>query len=431
MNSVLSRISNLDHIRAYQIFSLSRKGALLLLGIALTKMNWALSEIGIWEGLLFSSTLLASFALEALFKVYLSQTGDEKSARNSFKWLFKSCLLYVLAVNVIWALGKPVLEFLLLPPIEWSWLAPFLLFNFVWLPTLALPIYFLSCKNSKGLILLAAYYLLGFPLAFVVSDAFFQLPEHAILGLIIWAFPLFGLALRLFFSLPPNQMAGKGVMKRWLSLSFYGVLASGAIMFDSWLVQWWFPDPSVFAIFRYGAREFPLVSTLAVALSSAMIPTLLADRELGLSQLRTRTRRIAVFLYPISLILIVVAEPLFIWVFSEEFAPAAPIFSAYLLLIMSQLILTNAIILARHRDSWLSRAALFELALNVIFSFLFVKYWGLQGIAWATVIAFLAEKILLAYWLRKYERISIWSYYPKELLLGSLILLITYVYLYL
>ena len=226
-------------------------------------------------------------------------------------------------------------------------------------------------------------------------------------------------------------MAGKGVMKRWLSLSFYGVLASGAVMFDSWLVQWWFPDPSVFAIFRYGAREFPLVSTLAVALSSAMIPTLLADRELGLSQLRTRTRRIAVFLYPISLILIVVAEPLFIWVFSEEFAPAAPIFSAYLLLIMSQLILTNAIILARHRDSWLSRAALFELALNVIFSFLFVKYWGLQGIAWATVIAFMAEKILLAYWLRKYERISIWSYYPKELLLSSLILLITYVYLYL
>lgn len=430
MNSVLSKISSLDHIRAYQVFSLSRKGALLLLGIALTKMDWALSEIGIWEGLLFSSSLLTSFALEALFKVYLSQADEEKTALNSFKWLFKSCLLYVLAVNVLWAIGKPVLELLILPPIEWSWLAPFLLFNFVWLPTLALPVYFLSSKNAKGLILLAGYYLLGIPLAFVVSDAVFHLPEHAILGLIVWAFPLFGMALRLFFSLPPIQMAGKGITKRWLSLSLYGVLASGAVMFDSWLVQWWFPDPSIFAIFRYGAREFPLVSTLAVALSSAMIPTLVSDKDFGLSQLRTRTRRIAFFLYPISLILIIVAEPLFIWIFSEEFAPAAPIFSAYLLLIMSQLILTNAIVLARQRDSWLSRAAFFELVVNIVFSFLFVQYWGLQGIAWATVIAFLSEKILLAYWLRKYERISIWSYYPKELLLGSLILLIAYVYLY-
>lgn len=210
----------------------------------------------------------------------------------------------------------------------------------------------------------------------------------------------------------------------WSALVIYGLLAVAAPLFDSWLVQWWYPDPETFAVFRYGAREFPLAATLAAALSAAMIPVCSSDLKSGAAELKMRVKRLQWLLYPIVIVLLFSSEPLFQFFFSEAFRPSAEIFNTYLLLTISQLFIVQPLVIGIGREKWLVKAAIIELMLNVIFSVLLGHYLGLQGIAAATVIAFMAEKLILARWLKRYHGIAPVSYFPRTGYVGAAVLIV-------
>jgi len=191
-------------------------------------------------------------------------------------------------------------------------------------------------------------------------------------------------------------------------------LLSGSAQFvDGFIVTSRY-DEATFAIFRYGARELPLALLLANALSNAMLPAFAHKNELAqnLAHLKTNVRKLMHLLFPLSIAILLVSKPLFPIVFRPEFAESATIFNIYLLLVISRLIMPQTILNGMKITVPIMRAALIELIANVVLSFVFVQFWGIAGVAFATVFAYLLEKIVLAIVVKKQLHIKLSAYLP-------------------
>ena len=127
------------------------------------------------------------------------------------------------------------------------------------------------------------------------------------------------------------------------------------------------------------------------------------------------------FLFPVSALLIVISYPVFPLIFNPDFAKSATVFNIYLLLVISRLLLPQTILNGLKITRPIMTAALFELVVNVSASLLLVRYFGIAGVAFGTFIAYVFEKIYLAFSVHKKLNISISEYIPvKPFLLYSL-----------
>lgn len=190
--------------------------------------------------------------------------------------------------------------------------------------------------------------------------------------------------------------------KEYLALGgpvILSVLLSGSAQYVNGFIITARFDSGIFAIFRYGAREMPLVALLAYALSSAMVPVITRDgRSSGLKMLRERSSAMASWLFPMTCILILLSYLLFPLVYGRDFLESAGVFNLFLLLITSRLLFPQTVLLAMQKTRIQMIAAFLELVLNIGLSLLLVRLWGIRGVAFATVIAYYFEKgLLMAY----------------------------------
>jgi O-antigen/teichoic acid export membrane protein len=141
-----------------------------------------------------------------------------------------------------------------------------------------------------------------------------------------------------------------------------------------------------------------------------MIPLLMHAPKEGLSELKTRTRRLMHFLFPVTIVLLFVTRPLFPVVFNPEFKESAALFNIYLLLTASRVLLPNAIVLARGFPAAILQVGVVELILKIVLGFAFIYTFGLHGLAWSVVLAFWMEKGALIWFLEKKQglRTSEW-----------------------
>ena len=179
------------------------------------------------------------------------------------------------------------------------------------------------------------------------------------------------------------------------------LIGNFVLLFDNWLVGWWYRDEAVFAVFRYGAREFPLVLAMATALGVSIVPRLMEDFEAGLGDLKAMTRKLFHLLFPLSIVLILCTKPLFPWVFNPELSAGASIFIIYLMMVASRVLLPNSIVLAKGQPGVIFAVGIVELLVKVVLGFAFVYWWGLPGVAWSAVAAFWVEKIGLIWYLER------------------------------
>lgn len=69
-----------------------------------------------------------------------------------------------------------------------------------------------------------------------------------------------------------------------------------------------------------------------------------------------------------------------------------------------------------------------ELTANALFSLIFMQFWGLLGIAYATIIAYGLEKVILIGLVKKHYKINLNAYLSiKYYAIYSIILIITYI----
>ncbi|MCA1760228.1 MAG: polysaccharide biosynthesis C-terminal domain-containing protein, partial [Bacteroidales bacterium] len=210
------------------------------------------------------------------------------------------------------------------------------------------------------------------------------------------------------------------------------LVGSSASYVDGFLVLNKF-DSATFAIFRYGAKEFPLVLLMANALSTAMISEFSQKEKLAgaLVYLRKRSANLMHLLFPVTIFFLVFSHWLYPKIFNPDFSESAVIFNIYLLLIISRLVFPHTILIGMKKTNIVMYASFAELLVNVVLSIIFINFWGIKGVAFATVIAFGFQKIIWLVYNKKVLGISPKDYIPlKSLTIYSLITILVFCLMY-
>ncbi len=383
-----------------------RFGSVLLTSILLAKSGLSTADIGSYELLLYLGSIVAFFwvngLLQGMSPVFAQLDGQ---ARKHF--IFNVFLIFCgisLALFALLFFGE-------------RWVAPFLtgqagtpcyrlfcLYLLFQLPTFPVEYIYLLHERPQHIVGWGA---LSFGLYVVALFVPVQLGYGlcggfaALAGLSILKW-LWTVGLALHYGVPGLRF---DLWRRYFRFSWPLVLnvliGNFVLLFDHWLVSWYYQDETVFAIFRYGSRELPLATALATALSMAMIPRLVAAPAEGLAELKSKSLRLMHLLFPVTIGLLFVSKPLFPLLFNANFAASAALFNIYLLLTASRVLLPNAIVLAQGQPGIIFKVGLAELAVKIGVGFWFIAWFGLPGVAWSVVLAFWVEKLGLIWFLEK------------------------------
>ncbi len=184
------------------------------------------------------------------------------------------------------------------------------------------------------------------------------------------------------------------------TLLAYGLLAAASVAADPWLVgQWSDGDENSFALFRYGARELPLVGGLLLGIGQAVLPALSDNRSEGLAELRRASRRAMHLLFPGSILLLMTSVWWWPLLFTPVFLPSLPLFQVFLLVLISRPVFSLTVLVAERKNRVLPLFGLFDLVVNLVLSYILLYRFGLIGVAWGTLVAFSLEKLALALYL--------------------------------
>lgn len=197
----------------------------------------------------------------------------------------------------------------------------------------------------------------------------------------------------------------QSIVSRWLTVSWpliaYATVGALVTAFDPWFVNYWYEgDESIFATFRYGARELPLLAAITNGAMVVVLPRLTEDSSAGLDLLKDSSRRLFHWIFGGAILLMLTSPWWWTLVFTELFTESLPLFQAYLFVVVSRLLFPVPVLTAMGHTRLLMVFGLLELVINVVLSFILVPYFGLLGIIWATVIAYLVDKLCLMAYLK-------------------------------
>jgi len=212
----------------------------------------------------------------------------------------------------------------------------------------------------------------------------------------------------------------------WLMLTF--LVAGSAEYTDGFLVDFLF-GKEVLAQFRYGAREIPvfiiLASSLSLWITQNIAHTTRENIKEILALVKRKSTQYMIAGTGISILFMLVSTPAYRYVYGNAYTPSSVIFDIMLLLVASRFIFSNSILLGLGMDKIQFKVTCIELAINVILSIVLAYFWGMIGVAVATVIAYLSEKVLLAMYLYKIKGIKPSLYMSVGLVVSCYTLLLS------
>jgi O-antigen/teichoic acid export membrane protein len=220
-------------------------------------------------------------------------------------------------------------------------------------------------------------------------------------------------------------------MKKVMPFMFSILLAGSMDYINSYIVAHYFSKVE-FAVFRYASKELPIFLILANSLSnifSGEIANYYKQDNLdeGLEKLKKSSRKLMHWLFPGTILLLFLSKYFFQLAYNNDLLEGYKIFNIYLLLIISRMLFPQTVIMGMLKNRVFYLISTNYLIINLILSFWFVNLWGMQGIAYATVISYFIEKIMLVIYC-KMEGIDIRKYTPVvELSIYTILTLIAFV----
>lgn len=408
---------SIDNVRALQLFQVIRFGSLMVINIAIVKLGLSATHVGFYESTLFLANLLTFFWLNGSIQAFLP-IYPKTSASERHSALFNVALTLTMLSLASGGVGF-LLEGLLR---KTETIGEFPYFGLAMAYTILSSmgqlneyIYLLRDKPIQMLAYGAISH--SVQIACVVIPLLYKPSiELALFGLLIVSLVRIAWLAALIYRFSEIRFQ-PGFIKQWFRQSFplsvKFLLGNSANFADTIIITTFF-STSVFALYRYGAKDFPLTLLLANGLSAALLPLMGENLEQGLAQLRNRSRNLIVWLFPISAVLMFAARPLYALIFSAEFETSGYVFMVYLLLISSRLVFPQTVAIGLGKTKPLLVIACIELAVNISLSLLWMKTWGIEGIAMATVVAFAIEKALIALYLLSKHRIKPSQYIPLK-----------------
>lgn len=418
--------------RSLQAFQLIRFMAMITIGIAMARLGYGNTAIGNYEAVLFVSGLLTTFwvtgLIQSLLPLYKNGISNDNRLFNAFMVISGltalSCALALIFSNSL--KGFALLE---------SKDTFYLMLVYLLLSTPASMVEYIYLLNSKFRSML--FYGLttyGIQIAFVLLPVFMGLDvTYAVFGLIgVSAIRFVWLVLLVvkYSKTSINVDFLKDFLGDGIPLSLKFLVSSSGLYIDQLIIGYYY-DSSTFAVYRFGAREIPLITVLAVPLSNSMLVEF-ADRQKlkqNLERLKSESLRLMHIFFPISIVAILLARLVFPLVFGVGFTESANVFMIYCLIVISKVLFPQTIAQGFRRSMAVLAISIIEMALNIILSLLLVKYFGINGVAAATVIVFTLEKILLMAYNSYQLNIPALAYTPlKTFLVYSSVLILTFAF---
>jgi O-antigen/teichoic acid export membrane protein len=403
-----------------QIYQILRAGSHFIVAILLVKIGLGKAEIGQYEWMLWLGTFCTTFWINALLQT-LPFTRSQLPTERQDAFVRGTFMLFSLAGAVILlalAMAHPIVLPLAtglpqLPGLNW-----FLLHLIFHVGTYPVEIWYLIKQDGKAII----YWGLA---TFMVASAALLLPIWltgdlqtglmflAAFSALRWVFAAW-LAFRAGRSLPY-----RADLALWLRTATpmigQAFIAHLIISYDAWLLGQYQADSSTFALFRYASREFPLSLAMSTALGISMLPMLSggwrgAHLNDQLAIMRSKTNYLMAIVFPVGILLVCFAKPLFVLAFDDTFAAAAPIFSVYMLLTLARVLLPTTLLIAKGDTKPLFFISILELCLKVVSGYLFYHWFGLIGLAWSAVLCSVFDKFCVAAYLHHRYSVAIWQY---------------------
>lgn len=384
-----------------------------MIALALPRLGVGRELIGQWEGLLYVGYVLGFGWLTGLLQAFLVQVRlTRPSAAAAFsRWAVLGVGLVSVALLLLAAgFSGPLFRALRLgdaPPGWWY----FFLFLLTQWPGLFLEQVLTVRNQALSLILFGGGSALGQVLCLLVplyygfglADALWVLAVFAgVKGLIIL---VWWLADGQQDEAPREERQPGPLLSPWFKaawpLMIYASVGALVTAFDPWFVNYWYEgDEAVFARFRYGARELPLLAAVTNGAMIVVLSRLTEAPSAGLDLLKATSRRLMHWIFGGAILVLLTVNWWWTLVFTEVFADSLPLFRAYLFVVASRLLFPVPVLTARGHTRMLMVFGGLELALNVGLSVVLAPRFGLTGIIWATVIAYLLDKLALMWYLK-------------------------------
>lgn len=426
----------ITNTRALQLFQLFRQGFLILIALVFANSSLSKEQIGIYELLTYLAYLLSFFwvsgGIQALLSLY-PKLNEQQKPRMIFLAFAVFTALSVLIIGANYVLQQWSLP-LLLQRSELTYLGWFTLFLLSSLPANLQEYFYLLQERPKVLL---AYGASSSLLQFlcVAIPVFLGMPYvYAFIALfVLGALKFLWLAV---FSLRWGQRTIDLVLlKKWAYVAWplvvYTLLGAFNIAIGPWFVGYFTDgDAASFATFRYGARELPLLTALAGALSSALIPAIAANQLKGYQELKEKSSKLYHLLFPVSLLMLLTSQWWFVALFGQRFEAAVPVFNTFLLTVIPSMVFARTILIAIEDTKWIPLSSLASILVNIIASLYLGAQLGLQGIALGMLLAFVFEKAVLVYYLKQKHQLSLAAYTRVYLLvLYSVLMVVAYCWL--
>lgn len=420
----------ISNVSALQIFQILRYSTLILISIVFANSHLSKLEIGEYETFIFLAGAVSFFWLTGFVKSFLINSSNRKEKSSD---VFNFYIL-ILATGVLSFITIKLISSDNLNLLSYNY-SDKLAIYIVLLGTASISEYILlSLKKNKTLVY---YGVIAFAIQFaiiiypIIIGKGIEMIINSLLVVVVLK-NLFSLFLVFRYSVIKFSLE---TIKNNISLAFpliISFLLSGSAQYiDGFIIKYNFDD-NVFAVFRYGAKEFPLLILLADSMSTAFVSNFNnSNIEIVLAQIKEKSNKLVKWLFPLSILLLVSSTFLFKTVFSPQFQDSAIIFDIYLLLVVSRLIFPQTVIMGLKNSSVILQAAVIELLINVFLSLIFVVEFGIAGVAFATVIAYYFEKTYLLIILKQKFNISSLKYINfKPIILYSVILFAVFIIKY-
>ncbi len=205
-------------------------------------------------------------------------------------------------------------------------------------------------------------------------------------------------------------------LKQELGTGFYygvglfvvAIAGMASVEVDKWIVGNYYTSDLMYAIYAIGARKIPFLSAITASISSSLIVHYSAEIRNNnfdgiLRAARGATDKLFLLILPLLAWLFIFAREVMVILF-QKYAASAPIFRIYLLIIITHFFFAQSVLLGRGMsriNAWIGVAEVF---INIILSFVLIRFWGLIGPALATLMAhWIFQLLIMSYCRQKYS----------------------------
>ncbi|MCG3166804.1 MAG: hypothetical protein POELPBGB_02586 [Bacteroidia bacterium] len=413
---------HLTNIRALQAFQVMRYAVLFVTGMLFAQAGLKTELIGLYEKLLFLASIISFFWVSGFIQALLASHGKLEPNQRSEKLTAVFIVVLVCSILSFFIFRMAAASFIDYGDKFTQNLINVFSFYLLLANPAFLVEYIYLLRNKPKQILIYGIVSFSVQLVLVAFPVYFSNSEltlamgftYAIFGVLISAAFRFVWLLVLLFrhaSFKINTAEISALLKLSLPLLIAAVLSGSIEYINGFIVQRYFDD-ATFAIFRNGAKELPLAMLLANSFSNAMLPKFLNSEQLNqsLAELKQSALRLMHFLFPVTIVLMLLSKTLYPVLFNPSFAPSAGIFNIYLLLVISRLVFPQTVLIGLKHTKVTAFISLAEAIINIVCSILLIQFAGVEGVAWGVFIAFGIEKILLIIYLNYRLHIPIQHY---------------------